>query len=157
MDFMFEKYFSQFYKNWTQIYIIISLFVCVCLTGYRLGPGGHTDMRPVSLEPVWPGGVHQGKFFENDQWRNCRRESTPLMLFCGENLKFYVYKQFSTGIHMKVIRNVFSKGYATNAFLMGKISAFCFMFEKHLFASFKRNLKRDDFYVKNIISNFKEL
>jgi hypothetical protein len=28
--------------------------------------GGHIDMRPVSLEPVWPGGVPSGeRFFEN--------------------------------------------------------------------------------------------
>jgi hypothetical protein len=35
-------------------------------TGYRLDPGGHTDLRMVSLEPVWPEGVqHEKNFPEN--------------------------------------------------------------------------------------------
>jgi hypothetical protein len=70
-----------------KIYIIISLF-CLCLCVFvwpaiDLAPGGHTDMRPVSLEPVWPGGVPLGEIFF-EKWPVAelpKKKVTPLMLF----------------------------------------------------------------------------
>jgi hypothetical protein len=42
---------------------ILSLF-CLCVWPIiDSAPGGHTDLRPMSLEPVWPGGVQPGKNF----------------------------------------------------------------------------------------------
>ncbi len=45
-------------------------------------PGGHTDLRPISSEPVWPKGVQQKKFAKkaaSDQI--IEQNVTLLMLF----------------------------------------------------------------------------
>ncbi len=41
-------------------HLYITLILCVWLF-IDSAPGGHTDLRPVLLEPVWPGGVQPGK------------------------------------------------------------------------------------------------
>ncbi len=52
----------------SNLYIIISKYVClfVC-TAIDSAPGSATDLRPVSLEPVWPEGVQREKFF-HEKW-----------------------------------------------------------------------------------------
>ncbi len=50
-------------------------------------PGGHTDMRPVSLKLVWPGGMPSGEIFF-EKWPVAelpKKKFTSLMLFYGEN------------------------------------------------------------------------
>ncbi len=53
-------------------------------------PGGHTDLRPVSVEPVWHGGGHRLKF-SLEKWPVAelliKKASLP-MLFYG---KFDIY------------------------------------------------------------------
>jgi hypothetical protein len=79
---------NNFYLK-LKIYIIISLFclfVCVCVKpAIDSAPGGHTDMRPVSLEPVWPGEVPSGEIFFK-KWPVAelpKKKVKPLMLFYG--------------------------------------------------------------------------
>jgi hypothetical protein len=70
------------------IYIIISLF-CVW-PAIDSVPGGHVDMRPVSLEPVGPEGVQREKNFP-EKWPVAKlpnKNIMPIMLFNG---KIYIY------------------------------------------------------------------
>ena len=45
-------------------------------------PGGHTDMRPVSLEPVWLEEVPLGEKFPENWWAaKLLKTATPPMIF----------------------------------------------------------------------------
>ncbi len=51
-------------RNKDDIYIYVYIDVCVFVwPTIDSVLGGHTDMRPVSLEPVWQGGEHRIKKF----------------------------------------------------------------------------------------------
>ncbi len=45
----------------------------VCVTLYKFGPGHHTNLRPVSLEPSGPEpAILKKNLPQNDQWPNYR-------------------------------------------------------------------------------------
>ncbi len=64
------------------VFFIKKAFIYIILEAIDSPFGGHTDMRPVLLEPVRLEEVPSGKvFLKSDQWPNYRKKVTPLMLF----------------------------------------------------------------------------
>ncbi len=82
-------------------YNILILCVCVCVwPAIDSAPGHHTDMRPVSLEPVWPEGVSSEKIFL-EKWpvaKLSNKNVMSLMLFYG---KFYINIYIYIPVHFE--------------------------------------------------------
>jgi hypothetical protein len=113
-----QTYLSRsFERAFKLVYIIISLFclfVCVCLTSYRLGPWTsythETDIIRTSM--TWRGAI-RWNFFRKVTSNGITEEksySTNAFLWWKFWSFMFIYpiSNFSTGIHMKVIRNEFS-------------------------------------------------
>jgi hypothetical protein len=61
-------------------------------------PGHHTDLRPVSLEPVWPEEVRRKKFSRKvTSGQNNEQIVTRLMLFYRKILSYIIAVLFWTG------------------------------------------------------------
>jgi hypothetical protein len=91
----------QFEVKQNLYYNIVILCVCVCVwQAIDSVPGGHTDIRPVSLEPVGPEGVQREKIFP-EKWPVVKLPNKylmPLLLFYGKIFSYiYIFRQFWTG------------------------------------------------------------
>jgi hypothetical protein len=75
-----DKKFIEWIIKSLAIYIIISLF-CMCVwPAIDSAPGGHRDLSPVSLDPVWPEGVPLRKNFHK-KWTVAellKKKDTPV-------------------------------------------------------------------------------
>jgi hypothetical protein len=62
-------------------------------------PGGHTDLRPVSSEPVWPKGVHRKKIsLKATSGQITEQNVTPLMLFYGK-ISLHIFAVLFERVH----------------------------------------------------------
>ncbi len=72
---LLENEFQLQNNKYCIIYMIYNTLILCIWPAIASAPGGHTNLRPVSLEPVWPEGCHQGKnFLKSDQWPNHQRK-----------------------------------------------------------------------------------
>ncbi len=88
---------------------ILILFVCFCVwPAVDSAPRGHTDLRPVSLESIWPEGLQDGQiFFEKLPVAELLKKKFTLpMLFYGKNIELFFFI-FEKCVFTNIIRDDF--------------------------------------------------
>jgi hypothetical protein len=74
------------------VYVCVCVRACVCVTALFLSPRHDTNLRPVSLDSVWPEEVPTKKILiKIDQWRNQLKRLHHLCFFHGKNEMLFVF------------------------------------------------------------------